>query len=164
MEVDLSAGRVAERRRHGRYGRGEPTVRGVRRLNLVVLFVGVSRTARRVHTGSLPAGWQGPPGHRGCRTGPAARRDPPEESLGRSEPDIRLAVGAISDPDLRRGLEELGMIGGVSVSKREVVVELLRPVEGWPPAAELAEKVRLAVVEPEGGEGESRQARSPAGR
>jgi ATP-binding protein involved in chromosome partitioning len=82
-----------------------------------------------------------------------------EEIVGRSESEIRLAVGAVSDPDLRRGLEELAMIGDVSVSRREVVVELLLPVEGWPPAVDLAEEVKKAVLDSQGGEGEAKKTR-----
>ena len=38
--------------------------------------------------------------------------------MGPSEADVRLAVGTLEDPDLRRGLAELGMVGAVEVGRR----------------------------------------------
>jgi ATP-binding protein involved in chromosome partitioning len=70
-----------------------------------------------------------------------------------SEADIRLAVGAVADPQLRRGLSELGMIGEVSTGRRGVKVEVLVPVNGWPAPEELAASVRAAAMESLGGQG-----------
>ncbi len=64
-----------------------------------------------------------------------------EESLAPSEADVRLAVGAVEDPDLRRGIGELGMIGRVEANRRGVTVEILVPAQGWPGAHELADRV-----------------------
>ncbi len=68
--------------------------------------------------------------------------------MGPSEADVRLAVSGIEDPDLRRGLAELGMVGRVEVQKRRVAVEILVPVQGWPAAGELADRVRAELSAP----------------
>jgi ATP-binding protein involved in chromosome partitioning len=73
------------------------------------------------------------------------------EALNPSESDIRFAVGAVADPDLRRGISELGMVGEVSAGRRGVHVDVLVPVEGWPGAQELAASVRAAAIESQGG-------------
>jgi ATP-binding protein involved in chromosome partitioning len=70
-----------------------------------------------------------------------------EEALGPSESDVRNAVGRVEDPDLRRGLDELGMVGAVKVTRRGVAIELLVPVHGWPAARELVLRVRQAAID-----------------
>ncbi len=79
------------------------------------------------------------------------------EAVNPSETDIRLAVGAVADPQLRRGLSELGMVGEVSAGRRGVRVEVLVPVNGWPAADELVTSVRDAAIECQGGEGRARE-------
>jgi ATP-binding protein involved in chromosome partitioning len=66
--------------------------------------------------------------------------------LGLSESDVRIAVGSVEDPDLRRGLEELGMVGSVKVTRRGVAIELLVPAHGWPAAHDLVRLVRDAAM------------------
>ena len=68
-----------------------------------------------------------------------------------SEAAVRAAVAALEDPDLRRGLGELGMVREVRARRRGVVVVLAVPVEGWPCQAALVEAVRDAVRGLEGG-------------
>jgi ATP-binding protein involved in chromosome partitioning len=68
-----------------------------------------------------------------------------------SEADVRLAVGAVEDPDLRRGLAELGMIGRVETHRRQTTVEILVPAQGWSGADELADRVRTELSAPRAG-------------
>ena len=58
-----------------------------------------------------------------------------------SEADVRLAISSVEDPDLRRGLAELGMIGRIEAHRRRTTVEILVPAQGWSGADELAERV-----------------------
>jgi ATP-binding protein involved in chromosome partitioning len=68
------------------------------------------------------------------------------EALDLSEADIRLSIGAVQEPDLRRGLDELGMVGPVRARRRGVEIELIIPSEHWPATDQLVERVRQAVV------------------
>jgi ATP-binding protein involved in chromosome partitioning len=68
-----------------------------------------------------------------------------EEALGLSEAEVRLALSSLEDPDLRRGLEELGMIGSIRASRRSLSVELLVPVQGWPSSAALVDAARSVL-------------------
>ena len=45
-----------------------------------------------------------------------------------SEAEVRAAVAAVVDPDLRRALGELGMVRSVSVKRRSTTVVLAMPV------------------------------------
>ncbi|MFZ0664914.1 MAG: hypothetical protein WAM97_04105, partial [Acidimicrobiales bacterium] len=68
------------------------------------------------------------------------------EALDLSEADIRLSIGAVQEPDLRRGLDELGMVGPVRARRRGVEIELIIPSEHWLATDQLVERVRQAVV------------------
>ncbi len=68
------------------------------------------------------------------------------------EAELRAAVSAVADPDLLRGLGELGMVRDVRVRSRRVEVVLALPVAGWPPLAELEARVRRALGPLSGGE------------
>ncbi len=61
------------------------------------------------------------------------------------EPQVTAALGAVIDPELRRPLQELGMVGAVHVRRRKVTVEVALPVAHYPQAEELQERVRRAV-------------------
>src|ERR1700676_3388413 len=61
------------------------------------------------------------------------------------ESQVTAAVGAVTDPELRRPLGELGMVGSVQVRRKRVAVELALPVAHYPQVDELAERVRRAV-------------------
>jgi ATP-binding protein involved in chromosome partitioning len=67
-----------------------------------------------------------------------------------NEAAVRAAVAAVWDPELRRGLGELGMVRTVSVARRATEVELALPVEGWPAAGTLGVLVDEAVRAVEG--------------
>jgi len=54
-------------------------------------------------------------------------------------------VAALEDPDLRRGLGELGMVREVRTRRRGTLVVLAVPVEGWPCEGALVVAVRDAV-------------------
>ena len=61
------------------------------------------------------------------------------------EPQVTAALGAVIDPELRRPLQELGMVGAVHVRRRKVTVEVALPVAHYPQAEELQERVHRAV-------------------
>jgi ATP-binding protein involved in chromosome partitioning len=75
---------------------------------------------------------------------------PPDLSEGRpvapSEAEVRAVVAAVEDPTLRRGLGELGMVRSVDAGRRATSVTVAVPVEGWPAADDLADRVRRAVA------------------
>jgi ATP-binding protein involved in chromosome partitioning len=61
------------------------------------------------------------------------------------ESQVAETVAAVVDPELRRPLGELGMVGGVRVRRRRVEVELALPVAHYPQVDELVDRVRRAV-------------------
>ncbi len=61
------------------------------------------------------------------------------------QPQVNAAVAAVSDPELRRPIGELGMVGGVQVKRRKVTVELALPVAHYPQVDELIARIRRAV-------------------
>jgi ATP-binding protein involved in chromosome partitioning len=58
---------------------------------------------------------------------------------------VASAVAAVVDPELRRPLGELGMVGGIRVKRRSVAIELALPVARYPQVDELVGRVRRAV-------------------
>jgi ATP-binding protein involved in chromosome partitioning len=66
--------------------------------------------------------------------------------VGPSEADVRAALTGVEDPDLRRGLSELGMVRDVQVKRRSVSVDVALPVAGWPARQELSEAVVRALA------------------
>jgi ATP-binding protein involved in chromosome partitioning len=61
------------------------------------------------------------------------------------ESQVTAEVGAVADPELRRPLEELGMVGSVQVKRKKVIVEIALPVAHYPQADELERRVRQAA-------------------
>jgi ATP-binding protein involved in chromosome partitioning len=61
------------------------------------------------------------------------------------ESQVTAAVAAVVDPELRRPLGELGMVGPVLVKRKRVAVGLLLPVAHYPQVDELEARVRAAV-------------------
>ena len=61
------------------------------------------------------------------------------------ESQVRAAVGAVIDPELRRPLEELRMLGPVRVKRKRVSVDLALPVGHYPQVDELVARVRAAA-------------------
>jgi len=61
------------------------------------------------------------------------------------ESQVTAAVAAVEDPELRRPLGELGMVGAVQVKRKRVTVEIALPVAHYPQVEELADRVRHAV-------------------
>jgi ATP-binding protein involved in chromosome partitioning len=61
------------------------------------------------------------------------------------ESQVKAAVAAVTDPELRQPLGELGMVGAVQVKRKRVTVELALPVAHYPQVDELADRVRQAV-------------------
>ncbi len=61
------------------------------------------------------------------------------------EAQVRAAAGAVTDPELRRTLAELGMVRSVSVKRKRVAVDLAVPVGQYPQVEELVARVRQAV-------------------
>ncbi len=66
--------------------------------------------------------------------------------MGPSEPEVRAALAGVDEPDLRRGLVELGMVGALRVKRRSVAVEVALPVAGWPGRDELSAALVRAVA------------------
>ncbi len=64
-----------------------------------------------------------------------------------TDEQVRAAVAAVDEPELCRGLGELGMVGSVRVRRRRVEVEVAVPGERWPVLEELERRVRAAVAE-----------------
>ncbi len=58
---------------------------------------------------------------------------------------VATAVAGVVDPELRRPLGELGMVGGIRVKRRSVEVQVLLPVAHYPQVDELVARVRGAV-------------------
>ncbi|HUY67072.1 MAG TPA: Mrp/NBP35 family ATP-binding protein [Acidimicrobiales bacterium] len=61
------------------------------------------------------------------------------------ESQVRATLAGVVDPELRRPLGELGMVGGVQVKRRRVAVDLALPVAHYPQVDELIRRVRDAV-------------------
>jgi ATP-binding protein involved in chromosome partitioning len=62
------------------------------------------------------------------------------------ESQVAATVAHVDDPELRRPLGELGMVGGVRAKRRRVTVELALPVAQYPQLEELEARVRAAVA------------------
>ncbi|HEX4217740.1 MAG TPA: Mrp/NBP35 family ATP-binding protein [Acidimicrobiales bacterium] len=61
------------------------------------------------------------------------------------EAQVRAAADAVTDPELRRTLGELGMVRSVSVRRKRVAVDLAVPVAQYPQVEDLVARVRAAV-------------------
>ncbi|HEX4244293.1 MAG TPA: Mrp/NBP35 family ATP-binding protein [Acidimicrobiales bacterium] len=61
------------------------------------------------------------------------------------EAQVRAAAEAVTDPELRRSLGELGMVRSVSVKRKRVTVDLAVPVGQYPQVEDLVGRVREAV-------------------
>lgn len=61
------------------------------------------------------------------------------------ESQVRAAAAAVTDPELRRPLGELGMVGPVTVRRKRATVDVLLPVGHYPQVEELGARVRQAV-------------------
>jgi ATP-binding protein involved in chromosome partitioning len=61
------------------------------------------------------------------------------------ESQVTALVAGVTDPELRRPLGELGMVGPVQVKRKRVSVELALPVAHYPQVDELVRRVREAV-------------------
>jgi ATP-binding protein involved in chromosome partitioning len=66
------------------------------------------------------------------------------------ESQVAAAVAHVDDPELRRPLGELGMVGAVRAKRRKVNVELTLPVAHYPQVDELVARVRAAVARVDG--------------
>ncbi|HUD15719.1 MAG TPA: iron-sulfur cluster assembly protein, partial [Acidimicrobiales bacterium] len=55
-------------------------------------------------------------------------------------------AAAVTDPELRRSLGELGMVGVVRAKRRKVTVEIALPVAHYPQVDVLESRVRQAVA------------------
>jgi ATP-binding protein involved in chromosome partitioning len=62
------------------------------------------------------------------------------------ESQVRAAVGAVIDPELRRPLEELRMVGPVRVKRKRISVDIELPVGHYPQVDELFARVRASVA------------------
>ncbi|MFS0732637.1 Mrp/NBP35 family ATP-binding protein [Microbacterium sp. 1P10UB] len=60
--------------------------------------------------------------------------------------DVRRRVGAVSDPELRRPLEELGMVRGVEVTDDVARVAIALTIVGCPAATRIEADVRAAAA------------------
>jgi ATP-binding protein involved in chromosome partitioning len=58
---------------------------------------------------------------------------------------VAAALAAVTDPELRRPLGELGMAGSVRVKRKRVAVDVALPVAHYPQVDELVRRVRQAV-------------------
>jgi ATP-binding protein involved in chromosome partitioning len=61
------------------------------------------------------------------------------------ESQVTAAAAAVTDPELRRSLGELGMVGSVGAKRRKVTVEVALPVAHYPQVDLLESRVRQAV-------------------
>jgi ATP-binding protein involved in chromosome partitioning len=137
VEIDLASGGITEGRGDGGHGGREPPVGGA----------GLSGVGGRLHGTSLPGG----------ATNPLAAPVNPtrkDDSVTPSEAEVRAAVEAVVDPDLRRAIGELGIVRSVGVKRRSITVVLAMPVARWPAAA-VTDAVN-AAVEALGGPGSAR--------
>jgi ATP-binding protein involved in chromosome partitioning len=62
------------------------------------------------------------------------------------ESQVAAAVAHVDDPELRRPLGELGMVGRVQTRRRKATVELALPVEHYPQVDELKARVMAKVA------------------
>ncbi len=62
------------------------------------------------------------------------------------ESQVAAAVAHVVDPELRRPLGELGMVGSVRTKRKRATVELALPVAIYPQVDELESRVRAAVA------------------
>ena len=62
------------------------------------------------------------------------------------ESQVAAAVAHVADPELRRPLGELGMVGRVQTKRKKVTVELTLPVAQYPQVDELETRVRAAAA------------------
>jgi ATP-binding protein involved in chromosome partitioning len=62
------------------------------------------------------------------------------------ESQVAAAVAHVVDPELRRPLGELGMVGRIQTKRKKAVVELALPVADYPQVDELRSRVRAAVA------------------
>ncbi|HEX3460664.1 MAG TPA: Mrp/NBP35 family ATP-binding protein [Acidimicrobiales bacterium] len=65
--------------------------------------------------------------------------------MSTDESQVRAVVAAVTDPELRRPLGELGMVGAVRVKRKRVAVDIALPVEHYPQVDELVARVRRAA-------------------
>lgn len=64
-----------------------------------------------------------------------------------TSPDaVREAVGAVVDPELRRPLAELGMVGDVSVEDRQATITVRLTIAACPKQSQIEEAVRAAAL------------------
>jgi len=61
------------------------------------------------------------------------------------ETQVAAAVSAVLDPELRRPLGELGMVGPITTRRKSVAVEVALPVAHYPQADELIARIHAAV-------------------
>ena len=66
------------------------------------------------------------------------------------ESQVAAAVAHVDDPELRRPLGELGMVGAVHTKRKRAAVELALPVATYPQVDELTGRVRAAVARVDG--------------
>ena len=66
------------------------------------------------------------------------------------ESQVAAAVAHVADPELRRPLGELGMVGPVRTKRKKATVELALPVAHYPQMDELVGRVRAAVARVDG--------------
>jgi ATP-binding protein involved in chromosome partitioning len=78
-----------------------------------------------------------------------------DDSVAPSEAEVRAAVSAVEDPDLRRAIGELGMVHSVAVGRRATTVVLALPVARWPAVTALTAAVG-AVLDQYGPTGRAR--------
>ena len=62
------------------------------------------------------------------------------------ESQVAAKVAHVVDPELRRPLGELGMVGRIQTRRKRVTVELALPVAQYPQVEELQARVRAAVA------------------
>jgi len=62
------------------------------------------------------------------------------------ESQVSATVAHVVDPELRRPLGELGMVGPVQTKRKKAVVQLALPVAHYPQVDELESRVRAAVA------------------
>ena len=62
------------------------------------------------------------------------------------ESQVAATVAHVVDPELRRPLGELGMVGRVQTKRKRAIVELALPVADYPQVDELRSRVRAAVA------------------
>lgn len=62
------------------------------------------------------------------------------------ESQVAAAVAHVADPELRRPLGELGLVGRVQAKRKKATIELTLPVAHYPQVDELEARVRAAVA------------------